>query len=172
MDLAIDLHEASPEYPVVNAMVAHERAMDLAAMAAMELEPMGIRIRLEPSPKNLRGLSHREWGAATKTMAVLLETANPSHGRFRGKTDERLILTGKDKAYAKAAKLGRLYIDYKGDQDIRYRVGRHLAVFRLLLQSLGDVAESKAIEVDGLPSFQQLMKKGVGAFLAEPAATH
>ena len=168
VDLAVDLHEASPEYPVVNAMVAHARAMDLAAMVAMELEGLGIGIRLEPSPKNLRGLSHREWGAATDAMAVLLETANPSHGRFRGKTDQRLALTGKDKAYAKAATLGRLYIDYKGDQPLAYRVGRHLTVLDLLFQYLGEAVPEKAVEISGIPSLKELMKKGVPAYLAEP----
>jgi len=169
VNLAIDLHEASPEYPVVNAMVAHERAMELAATVAMELESMGIPIRLEPSPKNLRGLSHREWGDATQTMAILLETANPSHGRFRGKTDQRLVITGQDKAYAKAATLGRLYIDYKGDQPLRYRVGRHLAALGLLFKNLGEVAPDKAVEIGGLPAFSQIMKTGVGAYLADKA---
>jgi hypothetical protein len=169
VDLAVDLHEASPEYPVVNAMVAHERAMDLAATAAMELEAMGIPIRLEPSPKNLRGLSHREWGDFTGAMAVLLETANPSHGRFRRKTDQRLILTGEDKAYAEAAKLGRLYIKYEGKQTLDYRVGRHLAALDLLFKNLGEVLPGKAVEVTGIPSFAQTMKNGVGAYLAAPA---
>ena len=71
VDLAIDLHEASPEYPVVEAMVAHEDAMELAAMVAMELEFEGVPIRLEPSPKNLRGLNHREWGDNADVLAVL-----------------------------------------------------------------------------------------------------
>ena len=75
VDLAIDLHEASPEYPVVEAMVAHERAMELAAMVTMELEFEGIPMRLEPSPKNLRGLSHREWGDNADVLAILLETS-------------------------------------------------------------------------------------------------
>ncbi|HEY5775633.1 MAG TPA: hypothetical protein VIS57_06080, partial [Xanthomonadales bacterium] len=81
VDLAIDLHEASPEYPVVEAMVAHENAMELAAMVAMELEFEGVPMRLEPSPKNLRGLSHREWGDNVDMLAILLETSNPSAGR-------------------------------------------------------------------------------------------
>ncbi len=106
VDLAIDLHEASPEYPVVEAMVAHENAMELAAMVAMELDFEGIPMRLEPSPQNLRGLDHREWGDNADVLAILLETSNPSAGRFRGKTDEALILTGKDKAYQKASELG------------------------------------------------------------------
>ncbi|MGD9822443.1 MAG: succinylglutamate desuccinylase/aspartoacylase family protein, partial [Aminobacteriaceae bacterium] len=82
-DLSFDLHEASPEYPVVNAIVAHERSMELAAMAAMDLEGKGVPIRLEPSPKNLRGLTHREWGNYTETMPILMETGNPVQGRLR-----------------------------------------------------------------------------------------
>ena len=112
VDLAFDLHEASPEYPVVNAIVAHERSMELAAMAAMDLEMKGITMRLEPSPKNLRGLTHREWGDYTETMPILMETGNPVQGRLRGRTNEKLALTGEDKAYMKAFGLGRLYIPY------------------------------------------------------------
>ena len=72
VNLAFDLHEASPEYPVVNAMVAHENASELAAMVCMELEGRGIPMRLEPSPVNLRGLSHREWGDAVPGLMALL----------------------------------------------------------------------------------------------------
>ena len=69
VDLVIDLHEASPEYPVVNAIVAHERAMPVASAAVLNLEFDDIKIGLEPSPKNLRGLSHRELGDATEALA-------------------------------------------------------------------------------------------------------
>ncbi len=34
VDLGIDLHESAPEYPVINAIVFHENAADLAALAA------------------------------------------------------------------------------------------------------------------------------------------
>lgn len=168
VDLAIDLHEASPEYPVVEAMVAHERAMELAAMVAMELEFEGIPMRLEPSPKNLRGLSHREWGDSTDVLAILLETSNPSAGRFRGKTDEALILTGKDKAYQKASELGRLYVPYdNGDEPIAERVARHVTSVNLLADNLEYVRDGKAVTIDGLPSFEELTDLGVGAFLSD-----
>ena len=49
IDLSIDLHEASPEYPVINAMVAHENAVDLAVEAGMLLEFDGIQIGVEPN---------------------------------------------------------------------------------------------------------------------------
>jgi len=168
VDIAIDLHEASPEYPVVEAMVAHENAMELAAIVAMELEFEGVPIRLEPSPKNLRGLNHREWGDNADVLALLLETSNPSAGRFRGKTDEALILTGADKAYQKSAGLGRLYVDYEGgDEPIAERVARHVTTVRLLAENIEYVREGKGIAIDGLPGFQELSDQGVGAYLSE-----
>ena len=97
VDLAIDLHEAAPEYPVVNTIVAHERATDLAALVNMNLQTMGIAIGMEASPKNLHGLSHREWGDGTPALAVLMESTHPAMGRLRGRTDEQLVTMGKDK---------------------------------------------------------------------------
>ena len=168
VDLAIDLHEASPEYPVVEAMVAHENAMELAAMVAMELEFEGIPIRLEPSPKNLRGLNHREWGDNADVLAMLLETSNPSAGRFRGKTDEALILTGADKAYQKASGLNRLYVPYEnGDEPIAERTARHVTTVKLLADNLEFVREGKGLVIEGLPGFQELSDQGVGSYLSE-----
>jgi len=168
VDLAIDLHEASPEYPVVEAMVANENAMELAAMVAMELEFEGVPIRLEPSPKNLRGLNHREWGNDSDVLALLLETSNPSAGRFRGRTDEALILTGADKAYEKAAGLGRLYVSYEGgNEPMAERVARHVTTLKLLADNIEYVREGKGIVIEGLPGFQELTDLGVGAYLSE-----
>jgi hypothetical protein len=168
VDLAIDLHEASPEYPVVEAMVAHDRAMELAAMVAMELDFEGIPMRLEPSPKNLRGLSHREWGDSTDVLAILLETCNPSAGRFRGRTDEALILTGADKAYKKAYELGRLYVPYEtGAKPMADRVARHVTTVKLLADNLEFVREGKGVVIEGLPGYQDLSSRGVGAFLSD-----
>lgn len=167
IDLAFDLHEASPEYPVVDAIVAHERSMELAAMTAMELKGMGIEIRLEPSPKNLRGLSHREWGDYSDTMPILMEVANPSQGRLRGRTDEALVLTGKDKAYLKAAPLGRLFVPYdEAGKPLEMRVARHLtAVMTFLSMMEFALDESKAVEIDGLPGYQELTAQGLAKWL-------
>lgn len=165
--LAFDLHEASPEYPVVNAIVAHERAMELAASASMELEFQNIPMRLEPSPPKLRGLSHREWGDNSNTLAILMEAGNPSQGRLRGRTDEALVLTGKDKAYAKASKLGRLFIPYETDQPLALRTARHVTTLLTCINLLGSVAgEVKAIQVENIPSYEEILQKGVGPFLA------
>ena len=166
VDLAFDLHEASPEYPVIDAIVAHEKSMELAAAVAMELKGMDIEIRLEPSPKNLRGLSHREWGDGTDTLPILMETANPSQGRLRGRTDEALVLTGKDKAYAKPRDIANHFIPYsKGDHPIAFRVARHLTAIRLFLEMLGLFHEGKDILVEGIPDYEDMISNGVGYYL-------
>ncbi len=170
-DLSFDLHEASPEYPVVNAIVAHERSMELAAMTVMDLEDYGIAMRLEPSPKNLRGLTHREWGDYTETMPILMETGNPVQGRLRGKTDARLALTGVDKAYVVASDLGRLYIPYDGKQTIEYRAGRHTQSILVFLDNLELLFDDRAVIVEGVPGLKELEEKGLGFFLT-PATQH
>ena len=164
--LSFDLHEASPEYPVVNAIVAHEKSMELAAMTVMDLEDLGIPMRLEPSPKNLRGLTHREWGDYTETMPILMETGNPVQGRLRGRTDEKLALTGEDKAYVKASALGRLYIPYDGKQTIEYRAGRHTTAILVFLENLNLLFEERGVTVEGVPDLAELEEKGLGFFLS------
>ena len=166
IDITVDLHEASPEYPVINAIVAHERAMPLASQVVLGLEFLDIKIGLEPSPKNLRGLTHRELGDATDTLAVLMETANPSQGRLRGRTDEALALTGKDPYYVKAQKLGRLYVPYdeKG-HPIEERVGRHLSAITEFAFAFTSERPDRPLEFTSVPEYGELQAKGLGTFL-------
>ena len=166
IDMTIDLHEASPEYPVINAIVAHERAMPLASQVVLGLELQDVKIGLEPSPKNLRGLTHRELGDATDTLAVLMESANASQGRLRGRTNEALVLTGKDPYYVKAQKLGRLYVPYdeKG-HPIEERVGRHLAGISEFAFALSSEEPDRTVEYSGVPDYAELQDKGLGPFL-------
>jgi hypothetical protein len=169
IDLALDLHEAAPEYPVINAIVFHENSADLAALALMELQIEGFEFRLEASPINLRGLSHREWGDHAQIMAILLESANASHGRLKGKTSPALIVEGKDKNYTKAAKLGRLFVPYDEDGiPLKLRVARHLAAVKSILSNLEELYPEKRIEIKNMPSSSELRKVGIGPFLNPP----
>jgi predicted deacylase len=169
IDLAIDLHESAPEYPVINAIVFHENSEELAALALMELQLEGFEFSLEFSPKNLRGLSHREWGDNTQAMAILLESANASHGRLKGKTSPALILEGKDKNYTKAAKLGRLFVPYSEEGiPLKLRVARHLAAVKSILSSLAELHPEKRIEIKNMPSSSEVREKGIGPFLNPP----
>jgi len=168
IDLAFDLHEASPEYPVVDAIVAHERSMELAAATIMELKAKGMEVRLEPSPRNLRGLSHREWGDFTDTLPILVEVTNPSQGRLRGRTDEALVMTGKDKAYLKAATLGRLFVHFdETGKPLEMRVARHLTTVMHFLEMMEYfVDENKAIVIEGLPTYDELIQQGLGPWMS------
>lgn len=169
VDLSIDLHEASPEYPVINAMVAHENAVDLAVEAALLLEFEGIQIGVEPSPANLRGLSHREWGDATGTKAILIESANPAQGRLRGPTNEALIVEGVDRYYTRAAELGLLYVPFAEEgSPLDERVGRHIQTLSTLLEVFSSANPDRTIAAENLPTLNDVMQNGVGAFLATP----
>ncbi len=169
VDLSIDLHEASPEYPVINAMVAHEDAMDLAVEAAMLMEFEGIQIAVEPSPANLRGLSHREWGDATGTKAILIESANPAQGRLRGPTNEDLIVKGVDRYYSRAGELGLLYVPFGEEgSPLDERVGRHIQTVSTLFEVFSSHFPDRTIAVENLPTLEEVMENGLGVFLAPP----
>ncbi len=166
VDLALDLHEAAPEYPVINAIVFHENSAELAALAMMRLQSEGVDIRLEASPPNLRGLSHREWGDCADTMAILLETANASHGRLKGKPSASLIVEGKDKNYARAAQLGLLFVPFgKEGIPLQKRVARHLASITALLESLQEMLPELSIQFKNVPSAAEVLQSGIGTFL-------
>jgi hypothetical protein len=167
VSVTVDLHEASPEYPVNMALVAHPKAMGIASNTVMGLEMRDIPIRLEPSPVNLRGLTHRELGDFTDTLPVLMETPNASQGRLRGRTNEALVLTGIDPWYLKAEALGRLFVpwDAKG-HPIEERVGRHLAGIEELALSWGLEKPEAPIGLESVPQMDELLAKGLGAFLA------
>jgi hypothetical protein len=166
IDLGIDLHESAPEYPVINAIVFHENSADLAALAQMELQAKGYEFRLEGSPPNLRGLSHREWGDEAKIKAILMETPNASHGRLKGKPSISLIVDGQDKYYERASRLGRLFVPF-GPEGIplKSRVGRHLAGLNAILKSLTELEPEKLVEVENMPDAAEVQARGIGASL-------
>jgi len=166
VDLGIDLHESAPEYPVINAIVFHDASAELAALAQMSLQSEGLEFRLEASPPNLRGLSHREWGDTAGIKAVLIETPNPVQGRLKGRTTASLVVDGKDKDYLKASRLGRLFIPYdeKG-VPLSERVARHLAGVEAVLQSLAELEPEKAVAIEGVPAWRRVLDEGLGPFL-------
>lgn len=168
--VSIDLHEASPEYPVINAMVAHEKSIDLASIAVLDLEMEDIKIRLEKSPPTFYGLSHRSWGDYSDTMPILIETANPAQGRLRSKTNEQLVLTGVDPWYVKAQLLGRLYVPFdETGHPLEERVGRHSSSIQAIIRAMEFFfPEDGTIQLSGVPGFTELMEKGIGHYLSEP----
>lgn len=168
IDVTVDLHEASPEYPVINALIAHERAMNLASNVVVDMQMEGVQISLEPSPTDLRGLTHRELGDHTDTLALLMEAPNPAQGRLRDRTDEALVLTGKSETYVKAGEIGQLYVPYdENGWPIEVRCARHVFGIERILANYSEMYEEPII-VTGMPSYDELVKNGMGPYLNEP----
>lgn len=169
VDLAFDLHEAAPEIPIINAIVYHEKAEEIALYSILELEMEGLRFAPEMSPVNFHGLSHREWGDYTDTYPFLMETSSPVQGRLRGKTDEQLILEGISTNYEEAKKTGALRIAYRTEgEQLDHRVGRHLAGFSAILNAYNLMHPDNAAGISGLPSHALIIEKGIGTFLSPP----
>ncbi len=167
VDIAFDIHESSPEVPIVNVIVYHEDDEDIAMNAVLGLEFAGLQFSPELSPNNFHGLSHREWGDYTDAIPFLMETSNPSMGRLRGKTDVELVLTGKSENYKKAKESGALRIAYREDagEPMEHRVGRHITGLVELINAYNMAYPDKTIELSGLPSYDDLMVNGVGKYL-------
>lgn len=167
--LGIDLHEAAPEYPVINALVFHENSAELAALAYLKLQFEGFEFRLESSPPNLRGLSHREWGDGAGIKTILLETANVSHGRLKGRPSANLVVEGKDKYYLRASNLGLLFVPFSEEGiPLKLRVARHLAALGAILSSFNELEPESSIKIKNVPSFREVLKDGLGSYLRPP----
>jgi len=165
IDLVCDLHESSPEYPVNNAIVFHQDSAELAIMTQMMLEMEGVDIRLEESPVNLRGLTHREIGDNSDAQVVLLEVSNPSQGRLRGKTTEDLVTEGIDKFYLQASKDGKLFAPYdETGYPLDLRVARHVATIRVLIDSWNMMFPERMILLSDIPPYEGLVD-GLGTYL-------
>lgn len=170
IDITIDVHEASMGYPVVSTYVCHQRAEELCMMAAMTLSAEQFSMKTETSPQSLRGLTHREVGDFTDSFAVLMETPEPFIDKFVGPMTEDLMLYGRDEFMQTAADRGLLYADYdmRTGATLDYRVGRHLGGAAEVIRQMGDFYPEKKIAVTW-PTFAEVMAKGIGHFLHDPA---
>ena len=165
--ITIDLHEASPEYLTNNAIVAHNRSINIASNAFLKMELQDVDIKVEISPANLHGLSHRELGDFTNTLVFLCETSNASQGKLRGRFTNDLIITGEDKYYKKAEELGLLYAP---PVHIDERVARHTLTIVELINAYNDIYNKdnlpgESLLISGIPSYQDILNNGVGNYL-------
>ncbi len=169
IDMAIDSHEASIMYPVVGVYVAHNDAMDIAMMAAMDLTSTTFDMKIEQSPGSLKGFSHREWGDYSDTLAVLMETPEPFIDRIVGPMTRDLMLTGQDLFLSFAGKKGLTYVPYELETGwpMEVRVGRHLSSAERLIYYMNMFFPEKEVQATW-PGYNELVEKGCGAFLHNP----
>lgn len=164
--ITVDLHEASPEYTTVNAIVAHEDALELANLALWEVED-SFAITVEKSPTNLHGLTHRELGDYTDTLALLMETANASQGRLHGRIDSDLVVNGVDKFYTRADSYGAVTVPFGAEGiSLSERVARHITCIVSFTNNY--MGPAGTICLGNMPSYNQIITNGIGAYLADP----
>jgi hypothetical protein len=170
VDIAIDLHEAELQYPVINTIVAHEKGQELATLVSMMLTDFeGFSIGTEFSPKNLHGLSHREIGDHSDAMSLLLEAPEPFLDATRGITGEKQLLEGKDEFVVKAGEHGLLFapIDENG-WPIDVRVGRHTSTILQIFESWNEYYPDKMILCSDVPRYAEVIENGSGFYLKDP----
>ena len=170
VDVAIDLHEAELQYPVISTIVTHQKGQDMATMVSMTLTDLeGFKIGTEFSPLNLHGLSHREIGDHSQAVSLLFEAPEPFLDATRGRTTAEVLLTGKDEFVVQAGKKGLLFetIDETG-WPIAKRVGRHTSSIAQTLETWSEDHPDRAVKVRDIPRYRDVVARGVGAYLRDP----
>lgn len=145
VSVAFDYHEADLGGRLANMIVSHPKNINLAAAAVMDIElDYGLLLKMEPSNLAFRGLSHREWGSGTDAMSFLTESPHPGMG-------------------ADASP----YTDVVNDprSPLGVRVAMHLASTEAIVRAYNEGNASTSIVFSGLPAYEELTVKGVGAFL-------
>ena len=158
VDFSLDMHEANtPETdkqdngdykPGGNkrlsyTLVSHPRGLEIAAFALLAMEEdTHISMKLEESNTAYRGLSHLEIGDATSCLSYLSESPNPGQDRSRKNAD-----VVSDAKY-----------------PLTHRVGMHLRLFKHLADAYADYND-KALKIDNLPEYQDLLAGEIGQFL-------
>lgn len=167
--LVLDMHEAPPDRPLINAMAVHPKGMAVATLALLNLELQGIKVRLEVSPPQFRGLSHREIPEFTQAMAMLHETNSPLHGALRGRATEDLLVTAKDEFLVFASRAGWTGTNHPPEGvPLDVRTARHVAMVLELSKALSETHPQSAVVITGVPGYGEIARKGVGAFLMVP----
>ena len=144
VSVAFDFHEAGPESRLAWMVVANPKNLATAAAALFDLEAQGLVMKLERSSETFRGLSHREWGDATKAQAYLFETPSPS-----------MVNDTKGVDFVYDPKL-----------PLSKRVGGQLATFAAVMEAYNrDAPPASRVALLDVPAMTVVEKAGVGAFL-------
>ena len=171
VDLAIDIHGAETMFPVTNCIVAPERSVRIATLAALNVKASeGFDSRVEPSPPGFRGLSHREIGDHSDALPFLLEAPLPFLDQPTGPKTVEFFLDGKDPFLLSLSKKKKLFVPYdETGWSLEKRVGQHCSTVLEIFRQFTRRNEARAIIVKGVPRYAEVVEKGVGRFFADPA---
>lgn len=179
IDMVLDMHEAPPEKPLVDAVCAHQDALDFVTEMALNLEFDDVFMRIEQSPVNLHGFSHREMGDHTDALAILSEEVNVIQGAVHGEINAEVVLSGQDKFYntLKQRELNgenvlKTHWNYETEvathittgepiiitgEPLAYRSARNLTMIYEMLYTFTSLYPDKPLEADGIPVMQEIM---------------
>ena len=171
VDIAVDLHGAETMFPVTNCIVAPDKSMRIATMTSLTVKAKeGFENHVEPSPKGFRGLSHREIGDYSDTMPFLLEAPLPFLDQPTGPKTVKLLLDGKDPFLLSLSKKKKLFVPYdESGWPMEKRVGQHCSVMLEIIRQFSKKIPERAIEIQNVPRYAELVKNGVGHYYHDPA---
>jgi len=99
----------------------------------------------------------------------LAETCNLIQAPSRGRTDEAVLLTGKDDFILKRGELGLLFVPYdEHGSPVNERVGRHASTAIEIIRTFSELYPGKEIEFKNVPRFANIIENGVGHYLSKP----
>jgi hypothetical protein len=155
VDFNLDMHESDTPRTLTDSegnvyeggrlaymLVCHQKGLEIGAFSVMEMEDMGIPMKLEESSVEFRGLSHREIGDHSDSISFLSESPNPGQERIGDNKD----------------------VINDPDFPLKHRVGMHLELIKKLFSTY-NLFNGVQIEVENLPEYDVLMEKDVGYFL-------
>jgi hypothetical protein len=171
VDVAIDTHGAETMFPVTNCIVAPDKSVKIATLASLTVKAMeGFENHVEPSPVGFRGLSHREIGDYGPALPFLLEAPIPFLDQPTGPKTTKLLLDGKDPFLLSLSKKKKLFVPYdESGWPLEKRVGQHLSVILEIFRQFSKKTADRSIAVRGVPRYADVVKAGVGHFLADPS---
>ncbi len=170
VDIAIDMHGAETMFPVTNCIVAPQKSAKIATLTAMIVKAMeGFDNHVEGSPSGFRGLSHREIGDFSDTLPFLLEAPIPFLDQPTGPKTVKLLLDGKDPFLLSLSKKKKLFVSYdENGWPMEKRVGQHCSVSLEIIRQYSKKNPDKAIRIQGIPRYAEVVKNGVGHYFHDP----
>ena len=170
VDIAIDMHGAETMFPVTNCIVAPQKSAKIATLTAMIVKAVeGFDNHVEPSPSGFRGLSHREIGDFSDTLPFLLEAPIPFLDQPTGPKTVKLLLDGKDPFLLSLSKKKKLFVPYdENGWPMEKRVGQHCSVSLEIIRQYSKKNPDKAIRIQGIPRYAEVVKNGVGHYFHDP----
>jgi len=170
VDMALDIHGAETMFPVTNCIVAPDKSMKIATMASLTVKAKeGFDNHVEPSPTGFRGLSHREIGDYADTLPFLVEAPIPFLDQPTGPKTVDLLLDGKDPFLLSLSKKKMLFVPYdESGWPMDKRVGQHCSVALELINQFSKRNPERAIKVESVPRYAEVVEKGIGYYLHDP----